>query len=121
MSLDAWKQQLATETPERVVEHCAFCVTLNGPGRDANGFCATAYKDAVQGELVKRKIIRDKYAQGIRGGEVRLGYTPDELRCARGTPRDINRSVGRYGVREQWVYRAQNFYFEDGVLSSWQD
>jgi hypothetical protein len=39
-----------------------------------------------------------------------------------GDPEDINRTVGSWGVREQWVYSNENYlYFENGILTSWQN
>ena len=40
-----------------------------------------------------------------------------------GYPNDNNRSVGSWGVHEQWVYEAQGvyLYFENGILTSYQD
>jgi hypothetical protein len=38
-----------------------------------------------------------------------------------GQPRNINRTVTSWGVNEQWVYTNKNLYFENGVLSAFQD
>ena len=45
-----------------------------------------------------------------------------------GRPNDINRSVGSWGIHEQWVYggypsssKATYVYFEDARVTSWQD
>jgi prefoldin subunit 5 len=40
-----------------------------------------------------------------------------------GEPDDINRTVGSFGVHEQWVYRKRDMYIyiEDGYVTSWQD
>ena len=48
-----------------------------------------------------------------------------------GDPVDINRSVGSWGVHEQWVYsfssgstigyKLKYLYFEDEILTSFQD
>ena len=38
-----------------------------------------------------------------------------------GKPDDIHKSVGSWGIHEQWVYGHQYLYFEDGILTSWQD
>lgn len=37
-----------------------------------------------------------------------------------GKPSKINRSVGSYGIHEQWVYSNAYVYFRNGVLTSWQ-
>ena len=39
-----------------------------------------------------------------------------------GPPNDINRTVGKWGVHEQWVYgNGVYLYFENGILTSFQD
>jgi hypothetical protein len=52
--------------------------------------------------------------------------TKDEVVASWGNPYDINRTVGSWGVHEQWVYgenisNRKYYYFENGVLTSWQD
>jgi hypothetical protein len=37
-----------------------------------------------------------------------------------GSPRNKNKSVGRWGVNEQWVYYSTYLYFENGRLKSYQ-
>lgn len=62
--------------------------------------------------------------------QLKLGMTKDEVIAAIGSPDDINRSIGSWGVREQWVYGGLiggtyfpsiYFYFSDGRLTSLQD
>jgi hypothetical protein len=38
-----------------------------------------------------------------------------------GEPNKVNRTVGKWGVNEQWVYDDTYLYFENGKLTSWQD
>lgn len=57
----------------------------------------------------------------INEGRVRIGMTDEQCREAWGSPRDINRSVGSYGVHEQWCYNGSYLYFENGVLTSYQN
>lgn len=57
----------------------------------------------------------------IASGKVNIGMTSDMVRKAWGSPRDINRTVGSWGVHEQWVYGGSYLYFENGKLTSWQD
>jgi hypothetical protein len=38
-----------------------------------------------------------------------------------GIPVDISKSVGSWGVNEQWVYGDKYLYFAKGVLTSWQE
>jgi len=60
-------------------------------------------------------------ATKILNNEVWLGMTKEMVLDSRGKPSDINRSVGSWGVNEQWVYGDQYLYFENGKLTSWQD
>ncbi len=55
---------------------------------------------------------------------VGLGMTTEQIRASWGSPEDINRTVGSWGVHEQWVYHSPYgpyVYIEDGVVTSWQD
>jgi len=40
---------------------------------------------------------------------------------ALGYPEDINKSVGTWGIHEQWVYNKSYYYFENGKLTSYQN
>jgi hypothetical protein len=58
----------------------------------------------------------------IFDGKVRLEMTSDQVRASWGEPNDINRSVGSWGVREQWVYRNRYYlHFENDILKSWSE
>lgn len=77
----------------------------------------------------------------VRGGVVRLkagsqsrralvceqrtvftGMTSGEFILARGLPQRVNRTVVQHGQREQWVFGLREYYyFQDGILMSWQD
>jgi hypothetical protein len=77
----------------------------------------------------KNKGLISKYgeatAQKILNGKIWIGMTDQMARESWGAPSDINRSVGGWGVHEQWVYERYSdntyLYFENGKLSSWQD
>lgn len=82
-------------------------------------------------ELVEiKKIFFKRYPQwskkdkeDILVGTVRMGFTKEQFLLAREEPDDINKTVGSWGVHEQWVYKGRNdkyFYFENGTLKSWQ-
>ena len=71
---------------------------------------------------VQRKAVEEanRITPGCR--KVRIGMTQDEAIISMGKPYDINRTVGSYGTHEQWCYNGGVYlYFEDGILSSWQD
>lgn len=59
-----------------------------------------------------------------------IGMTVEQAILSVGSPNEINRSVGSWGVHEQWVYnrgvrvggvRGFYLYFENGKLTSWQE
>lgn len=62
-----------------------------------------------------------RIADAIRRQSVVLGMTSAQVRLAWGPPEDINRSVGAWGVHEQWVYGRQYVYLENGKVTSFQD
>lgn len=68
-------------------------------------------------------LVNYQYNRWRRSSDsnVYLGMTSTELRSKWFRPDDINRTVGSWGVHEQWVYSNVYFYFEDGILTSWQD
>jgi len=47
--------------------------------------------------------------------------TTEQVKMSWGSPYDINRTAGSWGIHEQWVYGDKYLYFENGVLTSWQD
>jgi hypothetical protein len=59
--------------------------------------------------------------------EILLGMTANMVRLSLGPPGHINKSVGSWGVHEQWVYEGPGsgsygydyLYFENGIVTSW--
>lgn len=57
---------------------------------------------------------------------IKIGMTDKEVLKLTGRPLNINRSVGSWGVREQWViemppsFKKLYLYFKNGILTSWQ-
>jgi len=64
------------------------------------------------GYTVTKKILE---------GKIWIGMTKDMAIESCGKPKDINRTVGEWGVHEQWIYTNTYLYFENGRLKSWQD
>lgn len=63
-----------------------------------------------------------KVLRVIKEGEIFLGMTTEQVRLSWGLPKDINRSIGAWGIHEQWVYGDYTYlYFENGILTSFQD
>ena len=74
----------------------------------------------------ERKYFLERYGAEILNkleqGKYWLGMTDEMARFSLGNPKDVNRSVGSYGAHEQWVYSSNRyFYFENGVLTSYQN
>lgn len=77
----------------------------------------------------KHKKLSDKYgieiANKIISGKIWLGMTKEMAIESWGRADDINRTVTSNMIREQWVYggisNRQYLYFENGILTTWQD
>ena len=50
-----------------------------------------------------------------------IGMNKEMATISLGRPNDINRTVGSWGVHEQWVYNNLYLYFENGKLTSYQN
>lgn len=75
----------------------------------------------------REKFIRSRpgmspaVVNALRRGVVVLGMATVEAQFLMGKPERVNRSVTKFGSKEQWVYGSRYFYFDDGVLTSWQE
>ena len=64
------------------------------------------------------KVVYEK----LKKGYYWIGMTEEMALISLGSPNDNNRSVGSWGVHEQWVYsNGLYLYFENGKLKSYQD
>lgn len=85
-------------------------------------------------ELAKQeKIKEEKYRQSLISkfgkeigqklfeGYYWIGMTREMARISLGKPTTINKSVGSWGVHEQWVYYSTYLYFKNDILSSFQN
>jgi hypothetical protein len=70
-------------------------------------------------ELIKK--YGTEVAQKILAKKIWIGMTTEMALESWGEPDDNNRSVGSWGVHEQWIYDDTYVYFENGKLTSWQD
>jgi len=68
-----------------------------------------------------------KTKEHILAGQITMGMTKEQVLASWGQPRDVHKSIGPWGVHEQWIYgtgiyyRQLYLYFEDGILTAWQD
>lgn len=85
---------------------------------------AEAMKLESERVVLERKYIR-KYGAStynkLKAGKIWIGITREMAIIALGGPSEINRTVGLWGIHEQWVYKSVYLYFENGKLSSYQD
>lgn len=74
-------------------------------------------------EAYKQEVLK-KYGkeQGnkLLNGYFWIGMTDEMARVSLGEPKQINKSVGSWGIHEQWIYYNLYVYFENGILSSYQ-
>ncbi len=71
----------------------------------------------------------EKNKQLIRDGKIAIGMNTVEVLVSIGRPKDKNKTTGAWGEHEQWIYGYYNsslqpmrfLYFENGILTSWQD
>lgn len=69
----------------------------------------------------QHKNLPEKIRKAILEEKIMLGMSADDVKTSWGDPKNINRSVGSWGVHEQWVYSGTYVYFENGKLTSWQN
>ena len=78
-----------------------------------------------QAQEERKKYLITRYggsnAERILQNKIWIGMTKEMALESWGNPDDINRTVTAYYIHEQWVYSSQYLYFEDGILTSWQD
>lgn len=76
--------------------------------------------------------LSDYLRGSIIMGNLWVGMTEEQFLAVKGNrkPDDINRTVTAYGVSEQWIYggykygmysKSSYYYFDDGVLTLWQE
>lgn len=64
---------------------------------------------------------RSDFKDVVLNNKIRIGMIKEEVELSWGKPGDIHRTVTQYSTHEQWIYGDHYLYFEDGVLTSWQD
>jgi hypothetical protein len=83
-----------------------------------------ARKNALQRLKDKKDNLYSKYGKEIADKLLNkfywIGMTTEMAEISLGSPRNKNKSVGRWGVNEQWVYYSTYLYFENGKLTSYQ-
>lgn len=83
-------------------------------------------------EIIKAADLITKYRTNKNTGVAIIGMTREQVIATKGEPNDKNYSVGSWGTHEQWVYGGycsvtktyaptSYLYFENGILTSWQN
>ena len=80
-----------------------------------------------ESDLIKR--YGKTFGLKIFYGSIWIGMTKGMLLDSRGKPKEINRTVGSWGVHEQWIYSVYKqgiykdtyFYLENDILTSYQE
>lgn len=67
-----------------------------------------------------KKFGKSTYEKLI-AGYFWIGMTDEMALISLGQPENINRTVTRGGTHEQWVYKTYYFYFDNGILTSYQN
>lgn len=85
-----------------------------------------AWEQSRAGQLCKEHPTWTKEeCQDIENKKIWIGMTKEQAIESWGRPYDVNKSVGSWGVHEQWVLRDSIYtpylYFENGILTSWQN
>lgn len=88
-------------------------------------------KLALEEKINRERKVREKniikkygkyYGNLILQKKVVIGMNENMVIESWGRPEDINRTIGSFGVHEQWVYDGGNYlYFENGKLTTIQD
>lgn len=80
-------------------------------------------RKAAANEAERQALAKLCKSKGLTLGTVKIGMSADQVRqCGWGKPDEVNRTITRYGVHEQWVYGSGNYlYFENGRLDAIQD
>jgi hypothetical protein len=65
--------------------------------------------------------LSKKNRAAILTGDVIAGMAPDQVTASWNEPERKNRTVGKWGTNEQWIYGSTYIYFENGIVTSWQD
>lgn len=90
------------------------------------------YRSSYLCKIIKLADTINKYRTNNNTGVAVLGMTKEQVIAAKGEPNDKNYTVGSWGTHEQWMYggycrvtktyvSASYLYFENGILTAWQD
>ncbi len=86
--------------------------------KDLRTSIASLFSETNPGKGWGKRVLKS-----IKEQKVLLGMTPNQAIAGWGRPEKINKTIGEWGVHEQWVYRQNGsyLYFENGKLKTIQD
>jgi len=91
-----------------------------------NCMSLSGYQKKIEQNSIDYQNMVAKYGQknadAILNHQYWIGMTSEIARASLGSPDKNNKSVGSWGVHEQWVYENKGLYlyFENGILTSYQ-
>ncbi len=97
------------------------------PTENLCGAYQIARQQKIKNEIVKRKEIPEKDWEIIDRASVKIGMSELSLICSMGTPYAVNRTVGSWGVKKQFIFRpcchdeVYYVYTENGYVTGFQD
>jgi hypothetical protein len=91
------------------------------PKLRAAGDAAAAAKARREAFVAGSGDLRPEFRNAILAGRIVRGMSSEMVRVSLGEPSSVNRSVGSWGVNEQWIYGNLYAYLDNGVLTSWQE
>jgi hypothetical protein len=100
------------------IPHWMFAALLEAS--DENDWERTA-RERREHHVALHPELPQRTKDAVLNGQIILRMSAEDARASWGEPKNINRTVSTSGVHEQWVYGNTYVYFEDGVLTSWQE
>ena len=109
-----------------------MCIYLSGCATLLDGFLVYPGRHSLESKQVyinNHPGLSRQIKENILEGTACIGMTKEQFLIAWYLTKKINKTVTKYGVREEYVYGGcsqygcnyQFFYFKDGILTSWQD
>lgn len=109
---------VAKNPPLKYIDHVA--IAKEKEAAIAKQKAASTDKKARESKFIAK--YGKTYGLLVASRKINLGMSKQMVIDSWGNPEDVNRTVGGWGVHEQWVYGSGTYlYFENGKLTSWQD
>lgn len=64
---------------------------------------------------------RSDFKDTVVNKKICIGMTKEEVLLSWDRPKDIHRTVTANSTHEQWIYGKQYLYFDNEILTTWQD